>query len=171
MKTANLLIRSIEPADWGWILSEAQPIGGAQVVSQGALHTLNEHGGFIAEAGGVPTGFAIYRVETDSSSAELLAIRSLTQWQGIGSALMSHTENYLARQGVRTIWLCTTNDNVDALRFYQQRGFRLSRLVVDAFTEVRRLKGLPLEGVITGSYGIPICDEIVLTKSIDVNSS
>ena len=33
------------------------------------------------------------------------------------------------------IWLITTNDNLDALRFYQRRGFRLVAIHPDAVDE------------------------------------
>jgi ribosomal protein S18 acetylase RimI-like enzyme len=54
----------------------------------------------------------------------------------------------------------TTNDNVDALRFYQRRGFRLVELrpgAVDAAREV-----LKPEIPRAGAYGVPLRDELVL---------
>ncbi len=136
------------------------------MVSQGRLHTLHEHAGFIAVQEQVALGFAIYRIDADPLQAELLAIRALQQWRGIGSALMTHLEDHLKKQAVETLWLCTTNDNLDALRFYQQRGFHLTQLVPGAFDEVRRIKGLPGTEEVIGNYGIPIRDELVLTKQL-----
>jgi hypothetical protein len=58
------------------------------------------------------------------------------------------------------VWLVTTNDNLDALRFYQRRGFRLAKLRRGAVDAARsRLKPTIPE---VGSFGIPIRDEIVL---------
>jgi hypothetical protein len=60
----------------------------------------------------------------------------------------------------RRVWLVTTNDNVDALRFYQCRGWRLAALRVGAVDDARaRLKpGLPE----VGQYGISLRDEMIL---------
>ena len=57
------------------------------------------------------------------------------------------------------IWLVTTNDNVDALRFYQRLGFRLRALRAGAVDDARRdLKpSIPVE-----HDGIAIRDELEL---------
>jgi hypothetical protein len=58
----------------------------------------------------------------------------------------------------------TTNDNVDALRFYQRRGFQLASVRCGAVDEARRtLK--PLIPV-TGNYGIPLRDELELAHDL-----
>ncbi len=55
--------------------------------------------------------------------------------------------------------MTTTNDNVDALRFYQRRGWNLAALHEDAVTRARRLKPeIPL----VGDHGIPIRHELEL---------
>ena len=62
------------------------------------------------------------------------------------------------------MWLVTTNDNVDALRFYQRRGLRISGLRIGAVDESRaRLKPQIPE---IGAYGIPLRDEIELSKEL-----
>jgi ribosomal protein S18 acetylase RimI-like enzyme len=58
------------------------------------------------------------------------------------------------------IWLVTTNDNVDALRFYQRRGFRLRALRPGAVDEARRLLKPRIPA--TGIYGIELRDELEL---------
>ena len=56
-----------------------------------------------------------------------------------------------------------TNDNVDALRFYQRRGFRLAELRPGAVDRSRQEKPqIPR----TGDYGIPLHDEIDLTLRV-----
>ena len=57
----------------------------------------------------------------------------------------------------------TSNDNLDAFRFYQRRGFRLERIVQGVIDDERELKPeIPL----TGEYGIPLHDEVVLGRSL-----
>jgi ribosomal protein S18 acetylase RimI-like enzyme len=66
--------------------------------------------------------------------------------------------------GCRRLWLITTNDNLDALRFYQRRGFELVAVHRDFREVARRLKpSIPLEG----NFGIPIRDEIELELRLD----
>jgi hypothetical protein len=54
----------------------------------------------------------------------------------------------------------TTNDNVNALRFYQRRGFRLSELRAGAVDEARRQRKPSIAPV--ADNGIPIRDELEL---------
>lgn len=55
------------------------------------------------------------------------------------------------------VWLVTTNDNVDAQRFFLAAGGRRVAVHAGAVTLARRLKpGIPT----TGHGGVPITDEI-----------
>jgi hypothetical protein len=67
------------------------------------------------------------------------------------------------RFGCHEIRLTTTNDNVDALRFYQRRGFRLAELRPGAVDQSRQRKP---EIPRVGDYGIPLRDEIDLTRPV-----
>ncbi|MBK9123270.1 MAG: GNAT family N-acetyltransferase, partial [Chloroflexi bacterium] len=65
--------------------------------------------------------------------------------------------------GIHRLWLITTNDNLDALRFYQKRGWHLVAVHRDALNESRRLKPqIP----IIGMDGIPLRDEIELEMTL-----
>jgi Acetyltransferase (GNAT) family len=66
------------------------------------------------------------------------------------------------RQGCTRLWVITTNDNVDALRFYQRRGFCLVRVHRGAVDRSRAT--LKPEIPAAGAYGIPLRDEIELEK-------
>jgi hypothetical protein len=57
----------------------------------------------------------------------------------------------------------TTNDNLNALRFYQRRGFRLAQVRPGAVDKARFIK--PSISRI-GEYGIPIRDEIELEYQV-----
>ncbi len=58
----------------------------------------------------------------------------------------------------------TTNDNLNALRFYQKRGFILVQLRPNALARSRQLKPqIPLVGM----DGIPLRDEIELEMDLD----
>ena len=94
---------------------------------------------------------------------ELVAINAFAQWQGVGSALVESIVASATAAGFEAIRLTTTNDNLDALRFYQRRGFRLTALRPGAVDEARRLK----PGIsVSGKHGIPIRDELDLIRTL-----
>lgn len=99
----------------------------------------------------------------DRPVAELVAINAFTQWKGAGTALIAACAAHLASD-FRELRLTTTNDNLDALRFYQRRGFRLAALRPGAVDEARRRKPSIPE---FGDYGLPIRDEIDLVLTLN----
>jgi hypothetical protein len=66
------------------------------------------------------------------------------------------------RTTAQRVWLVTTNDNLDALRFYQRRGFRIAQVRPGAVDETRKTLKPSIAEV--GDFGIPIRDEIVLER-------
>jgi ribosomal protein S18 acetylase RimI-like enzyme len=58
----------------------------------------------------------------------------------------------------------TTNDNVEALRFYQRRGFRLARIRPGAVDRSREM--LKPEIPRSGAYDIPLRDELELEMTL-----
>ena len=94
----------------------------------------------------------------DRPIAELVALNAFTPWRGVGTALLEALVAHLDMK-FHTLRLTTTNDNLEALRFYQRRGFRLSALRPGAVDQARpRKPSIPQ----LGAYGIPIRDEIDL---------
>ncbi|MDR6550188.1 GNAT family N-acetyltransferase [Paenibacillus qinlingensis] len=133
--------------------------GGETVISKGKTHHVKDMLSLIAWVNGIRVGAATYRLGNDY--AELVSINALVKGSGIGSQLIAAVENTLKQSGLSRIWVITTNDNVDALRFYQRRGYRIAAVYPDAVTEARKLKTtIPL----VGFYDIPIRDEIELEK-------
>jgi ribosomal protein S18 acetylase RimI-like enzyme len=99
-----------------------------------------------------------------AESWELLTLHARAPRRGTGSALVAALERLAAAAGVTRVRVTTTNDNLDALRFYQRRGFRLTTLRVGAVDEAReRLKA---EISSAGDHGIPLRDEIELEKRL-----
>jgi GNAT superfamily N-acetyltransferase len=95
---------------------------------------------------------------------EILTLYASRQWAGVGSALIRAVVDVATAAGCRRCWLVTTNDNVDALRFYQRRGFHLTTIRCGAVDEARRsLKpSIPL----AGAYDIPLRDELELARDL-----
>ena len=88
-----------------------------------------------------------------------MTLDTLRQFSGFGTALAGGVVERARAARVRRLWLITTNDNLDALRFYQRRGWRMAKVWPDAVGESRKIKPSIPE---TGAYGIPIRDEIEL---------
>jgi GNAT superfamily N-acetyltransferase len=97
----------------------------------------------------------------DRPIAELVAINAFSRYQGIGSALLRSIVDGL--EGFEILRLTTTNDNLNALRFYQRRGFRLQALRPGAVEATRAHK--PTISAV-GEHGIPIRDELDLTLEL-----
>jgi len=108
-------------------------------------------------------GLATYDIAADGRSAELITLNALTERHGIGTALIEALAVRLAAAGVRELRVRMTNDNLDALRFYQRRGFRLAALRRGAIDKARAIKpSIPL----VGHYGIPVHDQLELVLAI-----
>jgi GNAT superfamily N-acetyltransferase len=102
-------------------------------------------------------GVASYRFE--AGECELVQLVALERGKGVGTALLDAVASIARAEGARRVWLTTTNDNLDAMRFYQRRGLRFIWIWRDSVTRARKIKP---EIPMTGDDGIPITDEIEL---------
>jgi ribosomal protein S18 acetylase RimI-like enzyme len=153
-----LNIRALSPADRDWVTRHVAEHWGAEtVVAHGTLYCPAELPGFVAEADGRVVGLITYHIAGDA--CEIVTLDSLSEGQGIGTALIEAVRAAASAAGCRRLWLITTNDNLHALGFYQKRGFRLVAVHSGAVNAARSLKPeIPL----IGNDGIPIQDEIEL---------
>jgi ribosomal protein S18 acetylase RimI-like enzyme len=128
------------------------------MATRGRLVDVGGAPGFVAQDGDEWLGYAAYEIH--GPALEVVALESHAAGQGIGTALVAACVSVARDANRERLWLITTNDNIDALRFYQRRGFVLVAVHRDAVSDARRdLK--PQIGM-TGAHGIPIRDEIEL---------
>lgn len=134
--------------------------------SYGAVHVITGENGrdadrlpaLIAEDGaGERMGLLTYEVAT--TGLEIVTIDAVLPHRGIGTALLDAARAVAADAGCTRLWLITTNDNLDALRFYQRRGLRV-RAVHPGAVQRARLRKPQIAG--TGAFGIPLHDELEL---------
>jgi ribosomal protein S18 acetylase RimI-like enzyme len=93
---------------------------------------------------------------------EVVALNAFAPGRGVGTALLAALPAHLG-PGFTQLRLGTTNDNLDALRFYQRRGWRLAALRPGAVDQARALKpSIPL----IGDHGLSVRDEIDLVRDV-----
>lgn len=149
------VIRERTEQDNIWILKcLSNRWGGTAVVVHGESFDLFTLPAFVAER---EAGVITYRVE--GTQAELISIDAVHPGCGVGTALLEALIASLPKWQVKSLWVTTTNENLEALRFYQCRGFELRALRPGAVEDARRVKPtIPLKG----DNGIPIRDELDL---------
>ncbi len=157
-----MLVRPAGPDDADWICEMlARHWGGSRIAVGGRLVEACDLPALIA---GERQGLATYRIAADGKRAELITLNALIKRQGIGTALIEELTARLAAAGVEELRVRMTNDNLDALRFYQRRGFRLIALRRGAIDKARGLKpSIPP----IGHFGIPVHDQLELALAIE----
>jgi ribosomal protein S18 acetylase RimI-like enzyme len=93
------------------------------------------------------------------NECEIVSLDSARQGMGVGTMLIRKVVEKAREKNGRRIFLITTNDNLNALGFYQKRGFELVAVHRGAINDSRKIKpGIPL----IGANNIPLRDEIEL---------
>lgn len=157
-----ITIRPIEAADRDWVVRFLRDRWGTdRMAAHGVLFCPADHPGFVAVRLGGAVGLLTYALS--AAACEITLIDSGIRHVGIGTALIAAVKEAATQAGCTRLWLVTTNDNVDALRFYQRRGFALVGLRPNAMQAARTLKPeIPL----IGQYGIPLRDELELEMTL-----
>ena len=100
-------------------------------------------------------GLITYRIMEDE--CEITSFDSLRENQGIGTSLLNKVKEEAVRKNCKKVKLITTNDNINAIRYYQKRGLDMVHLYPNALDISRQLKPtIPM----TGDFGIPLKHEI-----------
>jgi DNA-3-methyladenine glycosylase I len=130
--------------------------GSEEMAAHGELFSPAEHDGFVA---GDWEGLVTYRVDGDR--CEITLIEADPRGRGVGSVLLEAVVAAARDAGCRAIWLVSTNDNLEALAFYEKRGFVVTEVRRGAVDRSREsLK--PSIPTHNPGNGLPITDEIQL---------
>jgi GNAT superfamily N-acetyltransferase len=153
-----ITIHSIKDDDQAWV---AQFIfkhwGSNKAISRGVVHYPQNLPGFVASNRGEKVGMVTYTII--GRNCEIVTLDSILPSSGVGTALIDAVREVATVSGCKRLWLITTNDNLNALRFYQKRGFILVAVHRNALEQSRKLKPeIPL----IGEHGIPLRDEVEL---------
>lgn len=137
-----------------------------KIVTRGKAYYAHLLPGFTAELTNAPedaepAGLVTYNIE--DGNCEIMTLNSLEEGLEIEEALLDATKAAAKEIGCKRIWLVLTNDDLNGLRFYQQRGFELVAVHRNALADARKLKPqIPL----VGGNGIPLRDEIELEAKL-----
>mgnify|MGYP002400171126 CR=1 FL=1 len=155
-------LRNSIPNDRDWITEILLDNWASNIiVTRGTSYEADLLPGIIAEVNGKPLGLLTYNIKGEE--LEIVTMNAMEKGKGIGSALLDEIERIAKEKKCKRIWLITTNDNIDAIRFYQKRGFEIAFVHRYAIEVSRKIKPqLPF----VGKYGIPIRDEIEMEKLI-----
>jgi ribosomal protein S18 acetylase RimI-like enzyme len=156
---SDLVVRAVVPTDRVRVVAllMAEWGGGTEVAGHGVLYDAAELPGLLAERDGEVVGLLTYQVA--DGALEVVTINAPARHAGVGTALLAAAVDVARELTLDRVWLVTTNDNLDALRFYQRRGMRIAAVAPGAVDAARVLKpGIPT----VGAYGIGMHDELTL---------
>jgi ribosomal protein S18 acetylase RimI-like enzyme len=156
MKRVHISVHPITDRERPWTREIYRSWGADFVVTRGRkVYPDDTEGLYATDLDGNQVGLLTYQINGDQ--CEIITLDAFDKFRGIGTALIEKLVQLLEEEDVRRLWLITTNDNLDAIRFYQRRGFTISTVHVNALEHSRRLKPtIP----VTGMYGIPLRDEV-----------
>ena len=127
------------------------------IVSSGRRIDIRGLPALIAEDAGAIVGLATY--ELRGGECEIVTFDSLAEGRGVGTALFDAVVGRGRAAGCRRLPLVTSNDNLEALRFYQRRGMRIVAVPVGAIDRARNVKPMIPD---VGLHGIDLHDELEL---------
>lgn len=111
--------------------------------------------GFVAVEENEINGVITYAIR--QTECEIVTLNSLVENKGIGTALIQAVQGAAKAAGCRRLWLVTTNDDIEAIRFYQLKGFDWVAFHRDAVDAAREIKAsIPEKGM----HGIPLRHEL-----------
>ena len=129
------------------------------IVSRGKIIDTTDLPGFLYIEDEIVKGVVTYNIENEE--CEIVTLNSFEENRGIGTALINGVLEIAKKRDCKRLWLITTNDDINAIRFYQMKGFELKAVHINAMEISRKLKpGIPLIGM----YNIPIKHELEFEK-------
>jgi GNAT superfamily N-acetyltransferase len=159
---ADVVVRPTRADEAAWLRDQLTEFwGGTMMAVHGELIDATRCPSLVADQAGDRIGLLTYR--DDARGREVVSLQALKHGAGAGTALLRATADDARAAGVHRLWLIMTNDNVDALRFYQRRGFDLVALHRDAVTKARTIK----PAIPEISDGIPVRHEFELELRLD----
>src|SRR5215467_9289518 len=116
----DITILPINTEDREWVSQFIRKRWGSnRMVSHGVLYYPQDLPGFVALYQSEKVGLVTYHIT--GTSCEIVTINSIEPSLGVGTALIEAVRDIAIKSQCKRLWLITTNDNMNALRFYQKR--------------------------------------------------
>jgi N-acetylglutamate synthase-like GNAT family acetyltransferase len=129
------------------------------IVTRGKCYRAEDLNGILVYDYGKIIGLGLYRIKRD---CEIVLLETFVQNKGIGTQIIEKIKVIAKERSCKRIWLITTNANINALGFYQKRGFHISNIYKNAMEKSRRIK----PEIPKMENGIEIRDEIKFEMKI-----
>ena len=139
----------------------AREFGDRQLVAAGHPVSVEEGELLVGETEDGIAGALAWRPLEQGLHIIALATDPIWQRSGVGGYLLAEAELIAKRHSHARVLVTITNDNIPALYFYQRRGYRVTAVLADVVAAAQ-----PQRRIRVGFAGIPIRDEIQLTKEI-----
>jgi GNAT superfamily N-acetyltransferase len=123
------------------------------LVIRGIAYKANDLDGVLVYENSKIIGLGLYRIKND---CEIILLETFIQNKGIGTKILEKIKEIAKTKNCKRIWLITSNENINAIKFYQKRGFHISNIYLNAMEEARNIK----PEIPKFSNGIEIRDEI-----------
>ena len=94
--------------------------GSSEMVTSTGIYQCEKLDGFIFEENNQIIGLVTYVIK--GNETEIISLDSLQEGKGIASALIKKVENTAKQKQIQIVSLVTTNDNLNALKFYQKEA-------------------------------------------------
>jgi ribosomal protein S18 acetylase RimI-like enzyme len=153
----GIKVKSLEPHNTEVIKLLKANWGSTNIATRGRLLDASHLPNFVAiDADSKILGLITISIERNE--CEIVTLDSFVSGIGIGTRLFNEAKNYALKNNCHRLWLITSNDNINAMKFYQKLGMRLVAIHKDAIKEARET--IKPEIPLKGEHGIPINDEI-----------
>ena len=135
-------------------LADDSPMQISSYIDQGEVLVARDGGRIVGHVQVIETG------EGGVFELKSLAVRPARQSEGLGRALVAAAITRCRERNGRRLIVSTATADIGNLRFYQRQGFRMCRIVRDAFGPQT---GYP-EGLLVN--GIPLRDQVVFERDL-----
>ncbi len=149
-------IHAITEDEKDWVLEIVRGWGADFIVSRGRkIYPAKIEAFYAADETGKKVGLVTFEIIGDQ--CEVVTLDAFKKYRGIGTALMERVREVARAKGCARLWLITTNDNINAIQFYQRRDMTIAAVYVNQMAISRKMKPSIPE---IGMHGIPLRDEI-----------
>jgi N-acetylglutamate synthase-like GNAT family acetyltransferase len=108
------------------------------IVSRGKIHRTEDLDGVLVYENQKIIGLGLYYIK--NNECEIVLLETFIENKGIGTQIIERIKIIAQENNCKRIWVITTNNNINAIKFYQKRGFHFTNIYINAMDESRKIK-------------------------------